>query len=338
MLNQLQVQNQLPPQFHPLLPYITQIANVYVAAGMDENYVCILCLGEAAENAVAVTAAAYRDALINECNQYAPPPGADLLVRAVPIPAAPVVAPVAVVPRRPVNYAARHAEEIARLRRLRTPGSQQNGRRLARAALAMRNWFHWVKSGPREPGFAGQEGEDFGPKTAWRATRKDTGIEWHDRKQNDFANWLVNGGNPPDQASFMNCWESVLFSAFQAHLKDRLWLQMIHRKAALAYQLNYRVNQGGGQHYFQALSHAFGFYSSVPFEPRAALIPREGDILFWDRDQHVAISLGRTWDGGQPEDRMMSLWHHNQGTFARLTLEDMPHWMQDSLRFIPCPF
>jgi hypothetical protein len=41
----------------------------------------------------------------------------------------------------------------------------------------------------------------------------------------------------------------------------------------------------------------------VPFVPRAGLIPRSGDILFWQRNAHVAISLGRTWASGKPEIR-----------------------------------
>jgi len=226
---------------------------------------------------------------------------------------------------------------------LRTVHSQQTGRQLAQAATCMTNWFRWQKSGPREPDFEGQKGMVYGPKTAWTRTRTSTGgVEHHPLKRNDFTAWLMAGGNQPNMNSYMNCWESVLFSAFVAALVGQPWLRIIHRKAALSYELQHRVGGNAAPtaspHYFLALSHAFGFFGSVPFEPRAGLVPRVGEILFWERDQHVAISLGRTWVNGQPQDRMMSLWQHNGGRFARLTLDDMPQWMRGSLRFLPCPF
>jgi hypothetical protein len=175
----------------------------------------------------------------------------------------------------------------------------------------MLNWFHWVSSGPAEPDFHGHYGMLYGPKTSWTRTRKDVRIETHALKRNDFAGWLTANGAVPGNNSWMNCWEAVLFSAFRANLIDKIRLRTIHNKAALAYQLCHRHGRetltNAGSHYSLALSQAFNYFASVLFEPRAGLIPQVGDILFWARDEHVAVSLGRYWENGVPKDRVMSL-------------------------------
>lgn len=358
MLKPPEVEKWVTEKFEFIVLYITQIANIYVKEGMDEQMVLYSCLPDAAEKATAVTAAAYRSALIDVCNEYEAPPEAANLVMAVPLPAPPVAPVVAVVPRPPV-YRAQFAAEIDRLRGLRSATSFQHGKLLANAAKNMRDWFHWVKSGPREPNSpGGTEGVMFGPKTAWSATATDAGLDIHGPKSNEFAAWLVDGGNPPDRSSHMNCWESVLFSAYRAGLVDRLRLQMIYRKAGLAYEINFKRGKKrgtgedeswrpsdarnmdgrhGGQDYLNALSHAFNFFASVPFQPRAGLVPREGDILFWDQNEHVAIALGRAWQSGEAQDKMMSLWHHKGGRFSLLNLDDMPQDMRKPY-FVPCPF
>jgi hypothetical protein len=82
------------------------------------------------------------------------------------------------------------------------------------------------------------------------------------------------------------------------------------------------------------------FFSSVPFCPAAGLVPEKGDILFWNRHDHVAVSLGRTFVDGSAKDEMMSVWTHNFGKFSRLDLEEMPPHLKEEawLRFVPCPF
>ena len=182
----------------------------------------------------------------------------------------------------------------------------------------------------------------YGLKTSWTQTRTQLGIETHAQKSNDFASWLIANGNQPGFNSRMNCWEAVLFSAFRAGLVSKLWLQTVHRKAAQAYEMHDRAGSQrtspASAHYFRALSHVFNFFSSVPFDPRAGFIPQPGDILFWHCDKHVAISLGRTWADGVPEDRILSLWLHAGGRFAQLTVGEMPKWMMNDIRFVPCPF
>jgi hypothetical protein len=247
-------------------------------------------------------------------------------------------------------------------------GARDRGKRLADAALRMDGWFKWVKSGavaPDQPGHV--VGTPYGIKSEWDHTRTDrTDEPWedHELKRNDFATWM-QGGPPPSPVAYMNCWEAVLFSAYRAGLTTREQLQTIHRKAALAYHLgharnNWDVRQalpsfarrqlarhretadekvpGASERYGRALSHAFQFYSSVPFEPEAGLVPAMGEILFWDRDNHVAISLGRTWVNGVAKDYIMSHWRHPYDGFNRITLKDLRSDMPTRFRFRPCPF
>jgi hypothetical protein len=344
MLTLAEVQESLTPYFRPIAAYVRQIANLYVPHDAEyQSWLQHMIIPEAAQNAAGGTPADYRGAFIESCDGWGMPEQVAQQIMLLPLPvvAAPPP-PVAVIPAPPVDYRAHYAAEIARLAQLRTNTSTQHGRLLAQAATQMQNWFHWVPSGPREAGFFGQQGMVYGPKTAWTRTRTDVGVDQHAQKLNHFASWLIDNGAQPNQLSHMNCWESVLMSAFRAALADKVKLQTMHRKAASVNEMHHRAfGDGAGAsagHYFRSLSFALGFYASVPFEPRAGLIPREGDVLYWDRDNHVAISLGRTWNSGQPTDHIMSLWHHNGASFARITLEDMPGWMAPTLRFRPCPF
>jgi hypothetical protein len=149
----------------------------------------------------------------------------------------------------------------------------------------------------------------------------------------------VNGTGPlPSPLAHMNCWEAVLFSAYRASLVSLTWLQTIHRRASVVNEFNHWITGRGEANYDRALSYALGFLDSVPFAPQAGLIPREGDVLYWDRNEHVAIALGRRWVNGNPEDSIMSHWHNNGGTFSVLTLEDLPIWARTGFRFRPCPF
>jgi hypothetical protein len=330
------------PAFHPFAAYITQIANIYVTAGMDQTLVLAGCVSNAAGEATASTPAAYRDAFIAQCNEWDPPPGAEALVRAVPLPPPPLH-PVVNIPPPPVNYKSFYAVDIARIRGLRTRTSIQNGRRLAATAKSMKNWFRWIGTGPREPGFQYHDGIPFGLRTAWTAKRTDnfgvfpSGIETHDIKWDNFAKWLVENDEQPDYASYMNCWEAVFFSAWRANLVTKLRLQQIHQAAALAYRNRYVANggRGGAECYDEALKRALNFFASAPFKPEAGLIPREGDIVFWDGLQHVAISLGRTWASGEPDDRVMSLWHN---PFEITSIDVLSPYVSGRVTFVPCPF
>lgn len=354
-LTEQQVREQLKDVHKPYVKYILKIANLYVATYPEnKSIIRIICLpsaSSAAEDHLARlpraevqkrTPEVFRDAFIEQCadNDMSLPEG----LGAVPLPRPPAPA---------INFDD-FGPDLRRIRRLRTETTAENGRRLAREAEKMEGWFHWVNSGPLEPGLERHWGIPYGPKTFWHDKKT------HELKRNHFAHWLVrNHYLGPN--SFMNCWEAVLFAAFRAHLVDKRWLRNIHDKAARAYE-----RLGNKDHYYQELSRAFNFdasirfkYYAIPFEPepelharknrgdilflrpnpRAELVPQVGDILFWGRDEHVAISLGRSWaKGHQPDDTMMSLWKHNGGRFAKLSLGDLSPEMRTETRFVPCPF
>jgi hypothetical protein len=356
MLTEEEVKGKLRKEFRPYAAYITEIANAYVTRGANPEKVAV-CLDEAAKNLRAITPQAYRDSFMNLCDdEFNDVLGdgisyEDLVQIRRGIMAIKVPPLVAVAQPTLVDYYALHEHDLDRLRKLRTEETIKHGRALALAAVKMEDWFHWVQSGPTEPGFGGALGLDYGPKVKWTMTRTDVGIEHHDEKQNDFAAWLFGtkggkAGPEPNSQSSMNCWEAVLFSAYRARLVDKYWLRAIHGKAAFAYafqhkQVNFAGNQAYalGENYFQALSDAFGFRNSVPFEPRAGLIPKTGDILFWDRDQHVAVYIcgSLSVKNGEVTHYAMSLWHDNNKRFARVPLENWSRYLE-KLRFLPCPF
>lgn len=255
-----------------------------------------------------------------------------------------VAAPVLGVPPAPrIN---RFVAEKARLARWRTKRTTARGKELATQARALQDWFHWVSSGPvpvviplqhlaRIP----QANEPFKPKQTWSVKETDVGWETHELKHNDFARWMNEGFGIPDQNAWMNCWECVFFTAFRAGLITSHRLGVVHDMATcVARGKHAQQVPTAGSNYYTVLNHALGFRESVPMALKDGLIPREGDILFFDGNTHVAISLGRTWRSGVAEDRMMSLWHHNGGRNDALTLEDMPAWMRGDVRFAPCPF
>jgi hypothetical protein len=343
-LTEEQVKNELPEKLHPYLTYITQIANIFVNAGMDEMTVQLSCICMAASNlGEGATAADFRDQFILQCRQNDQQITDRVQAAAMAIHApGPPQRPVNLIPPPPVNYKSFYRLEITRVRAHRTNRSILRGRQLAAAAAGLKDWFYWVKSGPRDPDLPEQEGPVFGIKTAWAASRNDNtgiyrdGIEHHERKVNDFARWLVANGPAPGQTSSMNCWEAVFYSAFAARLVDKSWLQSVHARAAENYERQYWMTDGkGGIAYMNALQHTFGYFLRVPYKPQGGLIPREGDIVFYGDFDHVAVSLGRTWGSGAPQDRIMSLWH---GNFTLTEVSEFNRYCSGTPSFFPCPF
>jgi hypothetical protein len=343
-LTEERVKRELPDRLHVYLTYITQIANAFITAGMDEftvEYSCI-CLAAANLNDGA-SAVDFREEFIRQCrdSDAQTTRGVEGAVRGIRVPGPPQ--PQAnLIPPPPVNYKSFYAQEIARVRAYRSNRSILRGRQLAAHALSLKDWFRWVKSGPCEPDFPYQEGKTFGIKTAWTASRTDNtgiyrdGIEHHERKVNDFARWLVEGGSAPGRTSTMNCWEAVFYSAFAARLVDKSWLQSVHAKAAEDYAKEYWMTDcKSGIAYMNALREAFGYFLRVPYKPQGGLIPREGDIVFYGDFDHVAVSLGRTWGSGQPKDQIMSLWH---GSFEVTEVDIFSRYCSGAPCFFPCPF
>ena len=339
MLQRDEILERVAPALHPIANYILQRVNICADHGVDEDDLRDLHIGDAsltAQNVPTLTAAAeaFREALLGHFYL-----NLDLLqlVRAVPLPGGAQGQRPAAPPRRPPPFV--YHQERQQLQALRTLERRQKGQRLADAALSMMGWFHWTTSGARVPGKDGHFGRDYAPKHQWS---DEEGIHF-----NDFALWMnKEEAAEPDRGSWMNCWEAAMFSAYKAKLKTRFQLQAMHRRASMRYRM---MDTPGGEdktgavaYYGLVLSQELHFNSSVPFAPQAGLIPQRGDLLFWGRNEHVGISLGRSWerprpnDPDPPYDYAMSLWVHNGGTFSRQPIEELN--IGHPLRFVPCPF
>lgn len=320
------------PDLVPHAPLVVQLAQIYInndANGEDmiRDYVVPEVAG--ALPAGAVVPDQVRNAFIDQCESWALIDNQDasraqvlaLQLQGPPAPPAPPPAP---------NAYVAHAQ---RLRQLRTDLATQRGAQLAATARLMDGWFTWVPSGPVNQGILAlvpNAGPMYQPKQLW---------DHHGAiRRNDFAAWMNRNAPVPSPRAHMNCWEAVLYSAFRANLVTLEWLRVTHRRAAMVNEFNHVHGGNGEEHYGRALSYALGFYNSVPFAPRGGLIPYVGDVIYWDQNEHVAISLGRRWVNGAAEDRIMSHWHNNGGTFSELTLEDLPVWARTGFRFRPCPF
>lgn len=330
----------------PYGAYLFQVGQVYDrdTPGMDEAFAMSLqdTINQLHITVGHITPVMVRD-VVREFMDSWTTDGAPGGFAGIPLPV--VAAPVRALPPAPrVN---RFVAEKAQLARWRTKRTTARGIALAVQARALQNWFHWVSSGPvpavvppQHLADIPQANEPFKPKQTWSGTATDVGWESHAPKHNDFARWMNEGYGVPGQNSWMNCWECVFFTAFRAGLITSHRLGVVHDMATcVARGKHARQNPTAGSNYYTVLNHALGFRESVPVALKDGLISREGDILFFDGNTHVAISLGRTWSTGVAEDRIMSLWHHNGGRNAVLTLEDMPGWMlQGDIRFAPCPF
>jgi hypothetical protein len=158
---------------------------------------------------------------------------------------------------------------------------------------------------------------------------------------NHFALWM-RGGAVPTATSKMNCWEAILFAAFTAGLVTAAALRKIHADAASAGEA-----AGSATAYDTAIANALGFGSSVAL---GALHPGRGDVVFFNKTSHVALSLGSRTAAGEHE--VVSLWvlPPNPATQAfvssiqRTTIEELSRNMvtyigsAPSIRFAPNPF
>jgi len=334
---QLAITQAARPALMPHAPLLVQFINIYIANHADsEDYFRSVILEQIIGSLPATGAVPnqVRAAVIAACDDWCIVENQDLSrtqLMLVPLGGPP--AP----PQLPPPTRQAHAEDVQRLRRLRTRLARDRGRLLAAAARRMAGWFHWVNSGPVTTGLLAlspNAGRLYAPKEHWDHSPDNHGWYQHAPRRNDFAAWVNATGPIPSPLAHMNCWEAVLFSAFRAGLTTVDWLRFMHRRAALVNEFH----RATSDHYGRALSHALGFYDSVHFVPSVGLVPYEGDIVYWSRDEHVAISLGRRWVNGRAEDRLMSHWHNNNGTFSELTLEDLPQGMRTGFRFRPCPF
>jgi hypothetical protein len=164
-------------------------------------------------------------------------------------------------------------------------------------------------------------------KTALEVDKGEKGV-------NHFAKWinaLIGNKDEKDLAPKketpykMNCWEGVMYTAYQAKLIDEQWLKDVHKKAVQS-----------KENYFNSLAESLGFSRAVPYTPSKKIVPEPGDIVFFDKMEHVALALS--------EGRIMHLWHNTiesgQG-FEITTFEDlfrnMPSFRVET-KFAPNPF
>jgi hypothetical protein len=150
---------------------------------------------------------------------------------------------------------------------------------------------------------------------------------------NDFARWIRGSGPEPTSTSTMNCWEGVLFIAYQAGVVQKSWLEQIHQAAAAAGSAASSVDA-----YYTALESRLysGSRSVFTYDTTTGIgspdVPA-GNIVFMNGIDHVMLSKGTTDATGRHE--VISLWvfpSHNPpgpittgsfGTIQDTTIEEV---------------
>lgn len=239
----------------------------------------------------------------------------------------------------PANTVAKQPEIIQRFK----------GERSAEGAIALEGKLYWAGGSGPNP----NENYQIGTTTKRQTTdRKDI-----EENINEFALW-IRGGKEPTDASKMNCWEAIFYSAYRAGVITKQWLVDIHKDAAkegldnAQYIANHEAalfmdHIGAGVDAYQkVLKKHLGFDNSQPITPTNR--PKKGDIIFLNGLDHVVISLGTSKKGNE----VMSLWIYpidkNDGhfinTFQRTTLENIQRdWKEEygyrfNERFASNPF
>lgn len=129
-------------------------------------------------------------------------------------------------------------------------------------------------------------------------------IDKGEKGKNNFAQWICALIDKDPQAPSyaptssgkyqMNCWEGVMFTAYEAKLVDEKWLKAVHEKASK-----------DAKTYFDTIATSLGYNSAVPYDEENGLVPKAGDIVFFDKAEHIALALG--------EGKIMHLWHNTEG-------------------------
>lgn len=134
------------------------------------------------------------------------------------------------------------------------------------------------------------------------------------RGPNAFAVW-IRGGADPNDASGMNCWEMVLYSAWRSGAVSKAWLVQIHTDAT---QANNALNAAPTA-YHDVIAARLNYGGAAPIQNNVA-IPR-GNIVFMSGVNHVAISTGVLDRNGHHE--VISLWQVPNNNYAtqRTTVE-----------------
>ncbi|OKI84541.1 hypothetical protein A6A27_40450 [Micromonospora sp. CB01531] len=163
-------------------------------------------------------------------------------------------------------------------------------------------------------------------KLRWRGGNRVDGGSWNVLETtitgypNDMALWLHGKGREPTDDSTMNCWDAILFSAYQAGVIDKLWIESLYARSASAASgavlRTIRYDPDTYSYTSPSEPDRYGRDSSIPqvtyydsimqgmasgalqrytIDPSTGVgypdIP-SGYIIFFDGIRHVAISLG----------------------------------------------
>jgi hypothetical protein len=132
---------------------------------------------------------------------------------------------------------------------------------------------------------------------------------------NHFVSWLNGNGNELDRNANINCWEAVFFTAYKAGLVNVLRLRQIHDQATMA--ASAKIGAMVGETYYDSLTDSLGYQNSFPFVPSVGLCPNPGDIVFFDRHEHVALCVEAGAD-----IRVMSHWDKPKDGFHRYHVDE----------------
>lgn len=128
--------------------------------------------------------------------------------------------------------------------------------------------------------------------------------------QNDFARWVRGLGPVPNNNSVMNCWQGVLFLAYEAGLVSLAWLQSMDQAAAAAATGTTGDQNAKTRAYYSVLERAMysGSRTQVTFDATGRSSPDmpAGQMVFINNLAHVLLSKG-TRDG-VGRQTVLSLW------------------------------
>ena len=148
----------------------------------------------------------------------------------------------------------------------------------------------------------------------------------------DFAKWLLAGGPEPTDTGKMNCWEMILFGAFQGGIITKARIQKMYEEAA----------KKSGMDIPAEIEKNLCRGSKLTFDPADPKSPEPlpGDIVIFNLiANHAAISLGTKDASGKHE--VISHWFPPDHVFQvkKTTIEDLlPHSGLSKVKFCTSPW
>lgn len=121
---------------------------------------------------------------------------------------------------------------------------------------------------------------------------------------NHFIQWLL-GKHEISDASKMNCWEAVLYSAFWGGLLEKGHIFGFYEAAWVK------------ENYIDIIAGALGYAENNVYNVTDEVKPARGDLVFFGGLTHVAIAVG-----GDTRD-VMSLWTQDDGAFTKISIDSI---------------